>query len=185
MFAASHRAGVFVLTLALLLVSACATSRIPENALRLQESTLDVRSMQTRTFVAPSDSAILTATIATLQDLEFNIDRIDGKLGIVTASKVSDADSASEQFGLWTLAILCGCSDVTTAKDEQHITATLVVLPSLARRDEYVARITIQRVVYDKANRVSVLERIDDPQIYQQIFDRLATAIFIQVSSNG
>ncbi len=73
---------------------------------------------------------------------------------------------------------------MSTAKDEQHITLTMVVLPSLARSGEYVMRITIQRVIFDKAERIKVLERIDDAGTYQQIFENLSKAIFIQVSEN-
>ena len=58
------------------LLGGCAAS-IPESALRLPESTLEVRSIQTRTLEAPSEIDILTATIAVLQDMEFNIDRIE------------------------------------------------------------------------------------------------------------
>ena len=165
------------------LLSGCAAT-IPQDALRLTESTLDVRSIQTRTFVAPSEMEILAATIATLQDMEYNIDRIEKPLGVITASKVSDADSAGEKIGLFILAMICGCTDMSTAKDKQHITLTMVVLPSLSRSGEYVTRITIQRVIFDKAERLKVLERIDDAEIYQQIFENLSKAIFIQVSEN-
>ena len=171
------------------LLSGCAAT-IPQDALRLSESTLDVRSIQTRTFAAPSESEILTATIATLQDMEYNIDRIEQPLGVITASKVSDADSAGEKTGLFILDFFCvvtgsgDCNAMSTAKDKQHITLTVVVLPSLARSGEYVTRITIQRVIFDKAERIKVLERIDDAEIYQQIFENLSKAIFIQVSDN-
>ncbi len=168
-------------------LSGCATT-IPKDALRLPESTLDVRSIQTRTFAAPSEIEILTATIATLQDMEYNIDRIEKPLGIITASKVSDADSAGEKTGLFILDLLCvasgsgDCDAMSSAKDEQHITLTMVVLPSLARRGKYVTRITIQRVIFDKAERIKDLERIDDAETYQQIFENLSKAIFIKVS---
>lgn len=177
---------VFIL---LLLLNGCAAT-VPEAALRLPESTLDIRSIQTRTFVAPSESEILAATIATLQDMEYNIDRIEKPLGVITASKVSDADSASEKTGLFLLDLLCavsgggGCDAMSTANDEQHITMTIVVLPSLARSDEYVTRITIQRVIYDREERVTALERIDDAETYQQIFANLSKSIYIQVSEN-
>jgi len=170
-------------------LSGCAAT-IPKDALRLPESTLDVRSIQTRTFAAPSEIEILTATIATLQDMEYNIERIEKPLGVITASKVSDADSAGEQTGLFIFDLLClatgsgGCNAMSFAKDEQHITLTMVVLPSLARRGEYVTRITIQRVIFDKAERIKVLERIDDAETYQQIFENLSKAIFIQGSEN-
>lgn len=181
---------VFSLLLAAML-GGCAAS-IPEAALRLPESTLEVRSIQTRTLAAPSEIDILTATIAMLQDMEFNIERIEKPLGVITASKVTDADSGTEKMGLMLLDVLCvigamggggGCDAMSTAQDDQHITLTMVVLPSLARSGEYTARITIQRVIYDKMDRIKVLERIDDTQSYQQIFDNLRKSLFIQVSA--
>ncbi len=168
------------------LLGGCAAS-IPEAALRLPESTLEVRSIQTRTLAAPSEIDILSATIAVLQDMEFNIDRIEKPLGVITASKVTDADSASEKTGLFFLDLLCamggggGCDAMSTAQDDQHITLTMVVLPSLARSGEFTARITIQRVIYDKMDRIKVLERVENAEAYQQIFDNLRKSLFLQV----
>jgi hypothetical protein len=158
---------------------------VPKAALRLPESTLDVRSIQTRTLEASSEIDILTATIAVLQDMEFNIERIEKPLGVITASKISDADSAGEKTGLFFLDLLCalgggGCDAMSTAMDDQHITLTMVVLPSLARAGEYSVRITIQRVIYDKMDRIKVLERIGDAETYQMIFDNLRKSLFIQ-----
>jgi hypothetical protein len=173
--------------LVLVLVSACATSD-PERALRLPESTLDVRSMQTRTFEAPTENDILIAAIAVLQDMEFNVERIEKPLGVITASKVSDADSASEKTGLFFLDLLCAasgsvsCDAMSSAQDDQHIALTMVVLPSLARNNEFTVRVTVQRVVYDKMDRMKVQERIEDAQTYQEIFDNLRQSLFLQVS---
>jgi hypothetical protein len=171
--------------LVVMTLGGCATT-IPEAALRLPESTLDLRSMQTRTLEASSEIDILAATIAVLQDMEFNIERIEKPLGVITASKVTDADSTGEKAGLLFLDILCalgggGCDAMSTAQDDQHITLTMVVLPSLSRSSEYKARITIQRAIYDKMDRIKVLERINDAKTYQQIFDNLRKSLFIQV----
>jgi hypothetical protein len=120
--------------------------------------------------------------------MEYNIDRIEKPLGVITASKVSDADSTGQKVGLFFLDLLCagsgsgGCDSMASARDEQHITVTMVVLPSLARSDRYVTRITIQRVIYDKIKRISVLERIEDAETYQQIFENLSKAIYLQES---
>jgi hypothetical protein len=174
-------------TCSLLLIAClggCAAA-VPEAALRLPESTLDVRSIQTRTLEASSEINILTATIAVLQDMEFNIDRIEKPLGVITASKLSDAGSSSEKVGLFFLDMLCaigggGCGASSTAKDDQRITLTMVVLPSLGRDGEYFVRITIQRVIYDKMDRIKVLERIDNAETYQLIFDNLRKSLFIE-----
>ena len=176
--------------LAMSLLSACATTGMPEDALRLPESTLDVRAIQSRTFAATSETAILAATIALLQDMEYNIDQIEKPLGVITASKVTDADSATQKTGLFILDMLCvismsgGCDAMSKASDEQHLTVTIVVIPSLARSGAYVTRITIQGVLYNKAEQILVLERIDDAETYQEIFDNLRKSIYIQVSEN-
>jgi len=171
------------------LLAGCAVS-VPEEALRLRESTLDVRSIQTRTMAAPSEIEILTATIAVLQDMEFNVDRIERPLGVITASKVTDADSSGEKVGLFVLDFLCvvgsgsGCANYSTASDEQLITLTMVVLPSLERSDEFTVRVTLQRVIYDKEDRIKVLEQIVDAEIYQEIFDNLQKSLFIEVADS-
>jgi len=108
-------------------------------------------------------------------------DRIEKPLGVITASKVSDADSKSQKTGLFFLDLLCamggggGCGASSTARDDQHITLTMVVLPSLARDGEYSVRITIQRVIYDKMDRILVLERIDDAT-YEPVTTIIGTA---------
>jgi hypothetical protein len=175
-------------------LSGCATEKVPKAALRLEESTLEVRSLQTRTIAAPSEIAILTATIALLQDLEFNIDSIEKPLGVISASKISDADHKGEKTALFFLDFLCvvgsvmggggSCDSMSTAKDEQALMLTMVVLPSLARQGEYAVRVTLQRIIYDKEGRVKVLQRVAKPEIYQEVFDKLRSALFIEVNES-
>ncbi len=171
------------------LLVGCATEPYPKEALRLEESTLEARSAQTRKLEAPSEMEILSATIAVLQDMEFNIDRIEKPLGVISASKVSDADDAGEKTGLILLDVLCGiggggCGYSATAKDEQHIFLTMVVSPSLERSGEYSVRITLQRVIYDTLDRVKIKERITTPEIYQEVFDNLRRALLLEVSQS-
>lgn len=186
-----HRPIALVLaTLFAVLVSGCAMNTIPPDALRLEESTLDIRSLQTRKLAAPSETAILTATIAVLQDMEFNIDRIEKPLGVISASKVSDADDSREKTGLFLLDLLCAagnshnCDNMSRAKDEQHLVLTMVVLPSLERGGEYSVRITMQRIILDKEDRVVILERISAPEVYQEVFNKLRQALFIEVNES-
>lgn len=171
-------------------LSGCATEKVPKAALRLEESTLEVRSLQTRKIAAPSETAILTATIALLQDLEFNIDRIEKPLGVISASKISDADDKGEKTALFFLDFLCvmggggSCDNMSTAKDEQALILTMVVLPSLERQGEYAVRVTLQRIIYDKQGRVKVLQRVAKPEIYQEVFGKLRSALFIEVNES-
>jgi hypothetical protein len=118
--------------------------------------------------------------------MEFNLDEMSGPLGVLSASKVIDADSTAEKTGLLMLDVLCvlggsgNCQAMASASDEQKILLTLVVLPSLSRAGDYTARVTIQRVVFDKESRVKISEQIDDPAVYQEIFANLAKSIALQ-----
>jgi len=171
-------------------LAGCVTDAVPKDALRLPESSLELRSLQTRKLAAPSEVAILTATVAVLQDMEFNIDRIEKPLGVISASKISDADDKGEKTGLFFLDLLCAagggsdCDNMSTAKDKQRLFLTMVVLPSLERSGEYSVRVTIQRVIYDKEDRVRIRERIKAPEIYQKVFANLRQSLAIEVNQS-
>ena len=174
--------------LATLFLAGCATKGIPEDALRLQESSLEIRNIQMRTFSAASEMEILAASVAVLQDMEYGIDEIERPLGVLTASKLADADSPKQKTGLFFLDLLCligggdDCDSGTHADDAQKIMLTMVVMPSLGNEKEFVTRVTLQRVIYDKESRVTLREKIVDPQIYQQIFENLSKSIFLQAN---
>ncbi|MCP5140113.1 MAG: hypothetical protein H6979_09675 [Chromatiales bacterium] len=181
--AALASAGIAILALA----GCAATPKIPEAALRLPETTIDIRTMQSHSFAVPSETIILAAAVAVLQDMEYNLDDVEKPLGVLSASKVSDADSKSEKTGLFMLDVLCAaggtsCNYSANASDKQKITVTLVVLPSLARKGEFVARVTIQRVVFNKMQQVTLTEPVVDAKTYQDIFDKLSQSIFLQVN---
>lgn len=174
--------------LAACVLGGCVTTSQSRAPLRLEESSLELRNVQSRRYTAPSDKTILAATIAVLQDMEYNIDRIESPLGVITASKVADADSGEEKLGLLAIDLFCAlggsdCGALSTASDEQLIMLTLVVMPSLANPEEYVARVTLQRIVFDTMKRVKVKETVHEPEMYQQIFERLSKSIFLQVET--
>jgi hypothetical protein len=184
----SRCVGLAMVGIAIIALAGCVTTpKIPEAALRLPESTIDIRTMQSHTFAAPSEATILAAAVAVLQDMEYNLDSIEKPLGVLSASKVSDADSKSEKTGLFLLDILCAaggtpCNNMAQASDKQKIAVTLVVLPSLATKGEFVARVTIQRIVFNKLQQVTLTEPVVDAETYQKIFDKLSQSIFLQVN---
>ena len=69
-----------------LLIGGCATPAI-EHVLDLSQNQLNLRSIQTRTFDTGDKEKMLRSVIATLQDLDFVINKAEFELGIVTGSK--------------------------------------------------------------------------------------------------
>ena len=157
------------------------------------ETTIEVRESQTRSFEA-DEAEILGASVALLQDMEYNVDEVETRLGVLSASKVVDADSAAQKAGLIALDVVNvllsaltgstpGGSAYSSADDQVGVQLTLVVLPSLAREAEYTARFTLQSTLYDKAGLVKERQLVDEPEAYQDIFDKLSQALFLETEA--
>ena len=149
--------------------------------------------METRTFEA-DENMIIGACVALLQDMEYNIDAVETQLGVLTASKIVDADSAAQKAGLIALDVVSvilaafgggstGGSAYEGADDEIGLDLTLVVLPSLAREGDFTARFTVQTTLYDKAGRVKERNVTQEPLVYQEIFEKLSKALFLETQS--
>jgi hypothetical protein len=168
----------------------CAT--VPEDAYRLPPSPQGVREAQTRTFEVPSESKVLQVAVALMQDMDYNFDTIEYQLGLLVGSKVVDADSAVKNAGLIAadiaMILLSALGGSTSAgggaylgaDDEIKLTATLVVLPSLEQEGKYTARITIQSELFDKMDRVKKVRMIEDPVVYNQIFEKLSKSVYLE-----
>jgi len=160
---------------------------IPKDAFKLSETALQDRQMQTRRYDGSSEASILSASTELLQDLGFNIDESETRLGLLVCSKERDATEPAEVVAVFALAILnaaAGGSSSRVAWDNrQQIRASLVVRPG---GDDYpgsfFVRITFQRTVWDTDNRVTKIEGIRDPKIYQEFFDKLSKSIFLEAN---
>ncbi|MFA7677811.1 MAG: hypothetical protein WCY34_06590 [Candidatus Omnitrophota bacterium] len=67
-------------------ISGCATTPV-EHILDLSANQLKLRSIQTRSFDTSDKERMMRSVIATLQDLEFVVNKADDELGIVTGTK--------------------------------------------------------------------------------------------------
>ena len=79
------RSVLFLIVLSLFLVG-CASTQ--ERLLDSDSSQVQLRSIQTRAFDTTDKEKTLRTVIATLQDLEFVIDKADATLGTVSATKL-------------------------------------------------------------------------------------------------
>jgi len=162
-------------------LSGCAT--IPKDALVLTPESLQLRQLQSRRIDGIDEKRLLNAAAGVLQDLGFNIDESETKLGVIVASKDRSAYSAGQITAAVALALFGAYYPVDKT---QKIRVSLVTRPARAadgtpRQDSQVIRITIQRLVWNIDNQLTRIESIEEPQIYQEFFNRLSKSIFLEV----
>jgi len=176
-----------LLLLPVFVLASCAT--LPRDAFRLSESALSIRAMQTREYSSVSDTAILSASSAVLQDMGYAIDEIEEPLGVLSASKRANATSGMKAFGSFTrdgvrcvFSLLRACDGKHYSKldDVQDIRLTLVSRPQLDSESDVVVRITIQRVIWDKKGRLSEQQTVTDDQVYASFFKKMSKAVFLE-----
>jgi hypothetical protein len=192
-------ASATLVALGLLFIAGCQT--VPDNAMELPPDSLKLRQLQTRRVEGIDEKALLAASVGVLQDLGFNVDESETKLGVIVASKNRSAiDTADIVTSAVTAAafdllftVLFGdhySSDGDINYDvTQKIRVSVVTRPALdssgqPRPDAQVIRVTIQRQVWDDEGNLTHAEAIEDPKVYQKFFDRLSKSIFLELQAN-
>lgn len=155
--------------------SGCA-NRIPKEALELKPESLALRQLQTRQFETSNEAQLLQASSAVLQDMGFNIDEAETRLGVVVGSKSREASGTGEKIALTILAALANTPP--TWDSVQNIRASLVSRPNGPKRMNL--RVTFQRIIWNNHNQISKIESLEDAQLYQEFFDKLSKAVFLQ-----
>jgi hypothetical protein len=141
--------------------------------------TLEQRQMQTRTFDTTDEATLLSACLANLQDMDFNLDESESNLGVIVASKDRDAKDAGQVAMSFSMALLFGV--YIPYDNNQKIRVSVVTSPAASDGPARTAvRVTFQRVVWDTSGQVSKLEALDDPKLYQGFFERLSKAVFLE-----
>ncbi len=169
--------GLAVLLVVPLGLAACGQS-IPKEALQLSPESLEKRQLQTRRFDTRDEANMLSASAQLLQDLGFTLDESETKLGVIVASKDRDATEAAQVVGAVLLTVLFG-APVAYDKN-QKIRASLVTRLVNPAQPYIAVRVTFQRIVWNTQGRVSKLEELADPEIYQGFFDKLSKAVFLE-----
>lgn len=155
-------------------VCGCA-ARIPRGALAMNPQTLEARQRSTRRFSTLDEARILTAGAGLLQDLGFVIDESETDLGLIVASKSRTAVDAGQVAAKIAWAVVLG---VDVPIDASQTFRVSVVTRGVG--DDIVLRVTFQRIVWDDKGRVSRLELLGDPKLYQEFFDKLSKAVFLE-----
>lgn len=166
-----------VLTILVIGLEGCAT--IPKDALKLTPESLEKRALQTRKYEGISEVDLLSASAGVIQDLGFNIDESETKLGVIVGSKDRSAIEAGQVAAAIIIAFLGG-GDMPIDKN-QKLRVCIVVRPTPENDDKkHFVRVTFQRIVWDTRNRISRIEGLEQTEMYQEFFDRLSKAVFLE-----
>jgi hypothetical protein len=153
---------------------------IPKDALTLSPESLAERQMQTRKYETKDEAKILAACAGLLQDMGFNIDESETKLGLITASKMRSAENAGQIVAAVLVAAALSRGAMPAVDEKQKMRACVVTRPT-GEQEGYVAvRVTFQRIVWNTHGQVTASESIIDPSVYQEFFDKLSKAIFLE-----
>ncbi len=171
--------GWYVLLLATIIMLLTGCQTIPKDALKLKPESLQKRSLQTRVYEGINEVGILSASAGVIQDLGFNIDESETKLGLIVGSKERDATEAGQVAAAILVAVLGGGS--MAIDKNQKLKISLVVRPAPKNTEnKHFVRVTFQRIVWNTQNRITRIEGLEDPEIYQEFFDRLSKAVFLE-----
>jgi hypothetical protein len=163
-----------------LLVAGCA--QMPLDAFVVTPELLKERQIETRRYEGIKEEDLLSACSNTLQDLGFNLENSETKLGLITASKQRDATNAGQVVGMIFLAFLGGRAG--PIDKDQTIRVSLVVRPvndsnGKAMTSSHFVRVTFQRIVRRSDNSVYA-ETLNDEKLFQDFYDRVSKSVFIE-----
>lgn len=167
----------FALTIFVVFTNGCAP-QIPKDALIFTPETLQDRQLQTRRYETNDEKKILSACAALLQDLGFNLEESETDLGLVVGSKNRSAVDAGQIVGAIFVAALTGVAPPTDK--EQKMRACIVTRPIGENAEHMSVRVTFQRIVWNTQGQISKREALEDPEQYQEFFDKLSKSIFLE-----
>lgn len=161
---------------------ACESNTIPKDALLMKEPTTEIRQRQARRYATTDEKKVLISAVQLLQDLGFNTENSETKVGLVVVSKDRSAVDGGQVAGQIFAAVILGVR-VPIDKD-QKIRASVVTCPS-ADRKAIDVRVTFQRLVWDDQGQLCKLERLDDPEMYRDFYEKLSKALFLEAQGVG
>ena len=170
----------FTILVVTILVVGCVSP--PPHVFLITPEMLAYRQIETRRYDGIKEADLLSACANVLQDLGFQLENSESRLGVLTVIKQRDAKNAGEIIVSVLVTILSG-KPVPYSKD-QSIRASLVVRPvndsnGNALPDSHYVRITIQRLVRRTDNSIFV-QTLRDPNLYERFYDKLSKSVFIE-----
>jgi hypothetical protein len=161
-------------------LTACQAT-VPREALELSSESLQMRQVQTRYFDTKDEAEVLSASAALLQDIGFNIDKSETKLGFILGSKERDATNAGQIVGAVLIALLGG--GAMPVDKTQKMRACVVTHPYGEEREKIAVRVTFQRIVWNTQGQITTKEGLSEPAMYQEFFSKLSKSLFLEAQN--
>ncbi|MDD5579546.1 MAG: hypothetical protein PHY16_09735 [Methylobacter sp.] len=163
-----------------LFIAGCVT--IPPDTFVTTPQLLQQRQLETRRYEGIKETDLISASANVLQDLGFNLENSETKLGVLTASKQRDATDGAEIAGAVLIALLGGGA-IPISKD-QTIRVALVVRPVNDSNGNAIVDINFVRVIFQRIVRRTdnseYAETLRDIQLYQDFYERVSKSVFIE-----
>jgi len=165
-----------------LLMAGCVT--IPPDVFVVTPELLKQRQLETRRYEGLKEPDLIAACANVLQDLGYNLDNSETKLGVLTASKQRDAVNGGEVAAAVVVALLGG-GMMATSKD-QTIRVSLVIRPindsaGKPMPNDHFVRVSFQRIVRRTDNSVFA-ETLRESTLYQDFYERVSKAVFLEAN---
>ncbi len=169
----------FSILWAVILVAGCQS--VPPHVFLQTPELLQQRQLETRRYDGIKEPDLLSACANVLQDLGFQLENSETKLGVLTAVKQRGATDAGEVILSIFVALLGGGMPISK---DQTIRVALVVRPvndsnGNALPDSNYVRVTFQRLVRRTDNSVYT-QTLREPLLYQGFFERVSKSVFLE-----
>lgn len=137
-----------------------------------QQSQLQVREYQTRTFDTSDQKKVMKALLGALQDDGFNVSQANTDLGLLSAQKEVNV----RDEGAAVLATLLAGNNATYQNNAiMEATANVSAFGQQTR-----VRLNVVQKVMDNKGGVMDVEPVTDPKFYQDFFETVSKSLFIQ-----
>lgn len=155
-----------------------------------------------RRFASADERKVLTASVATLQDLGFSLANGDSALGLIVATKERSAQGAKSNAETTTevvavAAVVAGSVVLagplgplfllahggggdSDPPHRQELRVSISVGAAAAPETGTIVRLSAQRIVYSRGNRVLLAETLSDPALTQAFYGALSKSLFLQ-----
>ena len=112
-----------------------ATGCITPRIISFSPSSLEERQLQTRIYQTNDEISLLSAGVATLQDMGYSLDESETSAGVVVASKTVTAANAGQIATYFALSLLGG---VELSPDrKQKIRVSFITFPSRRKKNKH------------------------------------------------